>query len=202
MYYYLQDPVSKAILLITSDIFLINSLKSGILDCNRFALDATSNSPTVLKIENHFKLSNNNIGIRFTPSGLAEFSLDEYPQIKYKQELIKIRKPAFEILLKASSISRSNNAYGFAYGDEIYIKESLNSVTAINDYARIMGINPEFAKEELAMIVDSIFLDNFRIFAVCNMWKERINRCITAEEISSLLVAIKDTFSLAGLPHV
>jgi len=201
MHYYLEDLASGAILLITPDLFLINNIKSGILDCHRHSL-SSEYVPTINQISQHNKLTTNSTGIRFTPTGLFEFSLDEFPEAKQKQYLVKIRLPAFKLLLESANSARSNNRYGFAPGDDLYIKEALNNPTALADYARINNIDVDFAKEELSMIVESIFIDNFRIFSVCNMWKERINKCTTEDEISKILTAIKDTFWMAGIPNV
>lgn len=201
MHYYLEDFTVNAILLITQDVFLINNLMSGVLDCTRCTL-ASSNGHTIEKLEVHGYQETNDTGIKFTPNGLVEFSLDDYPEVRRKQELIKIRKPAFELLLESAKSARSNNMYGFAPGEEFYIKHALDNPNSINEYAQVIGIDPEFAKEELSMIVDSIFLDNFRIFTVCTMWKERINKCNTKEEIDKLLSPIRSTFWMAGIPHV
>lgn len=201
MHYYLEDFTVNAILLTTPNILLMNNLMSGVLDCQRHTL-LSSNTITIDKLEEHGNCSTSDTGIKFSPNGLIEFSLDDYPEVRKKQELIKIRRPAFELLLQCSERARSNNRYGFVMGEEVYIKHALSNPNAIAEYAQVMGMSAEFAKEELSMIVDSIFLDNFRIFTVCNMWKEKINKCQTVDEVTSLLKPISDTFWMAGIPHV
>lgn len=200
-HYYLEDLASNAILCISDNVFLINNIKSGILDSQRYSISSTY-TPTIEKIQNHFNLLSNDQGLRFTPSGLVNFSLDEFPETKQKQELVKLRFPAFQNLLNYAEVARSNNQFGFVPNEEFYIKEALGNQNSINEYANILNISPEFAREELSMIVDSIFLDNFRIFTVCNMWKERINKCTTAEEIDKIKIPMQDTFWIAGIPDV
>jgi hypothetical protein len=197
MFYYLQDHVANAILLITEDVFLINNIKAGILDCHVYTF--THRNETVDIIEQH---NNSNYGIKLAGLGVSEFSLDEFPDVKRKQELVNIRKPAFELLLHCANTAIAKNQYGFNDQDIDYIQHALKSPTTIAEYAQVMKLNPEFAKEELSMIVDSVFQDRFRIFTVCNMWKEQINKCVTVEEVSNITPLIKDSFVFAGVPNV
>lgn len=197
MFYYLQDHVANAILLITENVFLINNIKAGILDCHVYSF--AHRNETVDIIEQY---NDSNRGIKLAGLGVSEFSLDEFPDVKRKQELVNIRKPAFELLLNCADNAIAKNQYGFNDHDIEYIQHALKSSTAIAEYATVMKLNPEFAKEELSMIVDSVFQDRFRIFTVCNMWKEQINKCVTIDEIRNVMSLIKDSFVFAGMPNV
>jgi hypothetical protein len=78
----------------------------------------------------------------------------------------------------------------------------LNQPNSIIEYAEIMNLTPEFAKQELSMIVNSIAEDRFRIFALCNMWREKINKCYTQADIDKLSDPMLSTFWMAGIPDV
>jgi hypothetical protein len=199
MFFYLEDYASKAILYAHTDLMLITNLQSGILDIHKRILIG---GPTADKIQAHGRLHTNDIGIKFGQNTVVEFLLDNFPDAKRKQELIKLRAPLFEKLLVQSRLACANNSYGFNVGDDIYIRYALNQSNCINEYAEIMNLSPEFAKQELTMIVNSIADDRFRIFAICNMWKERINKCYTQADIDRLAEPMLSTFWMAGIPDV
>jgi hypothetical protein len=201
MIFYLVDSQNDAILFISDDIFLVNNIKSGILDCERRVLNNDSYFISE-QIKNYINSSNDTIGIKLVSNQIVEFSLKEFPFTIKKKELAQIRKIAFEELLFGARSSRAKNIYGFNLGDEFYIKNALNNNLALEEYASIMKIDTEFAKQELSLIVDSIFLDNFRIFTVSNMLKEKINKCVTREEIEKILPIIKNSFWMAGVADV
>jgi hypothetical protein len=62
-----------------------------------------------------------------------------------------------------------------------------------------MGMSTEFAKEELSMIVESVYIDHFRLFTICNFWKKSINQITTIEEMNELLPKIRKSFVSPGI---
>jgi hypothetical protein len=199
--YYLQDHATAAILFIHKNPYIVNNLKSGILDCYSFSF--SDYGTTVEKIQEHSNKITNETGIRIVPPSIEEFSLDNYPEIARKQELIKIRASGFEELLACSEQYRNRNSYGFHPIDPIVIKEMLENQNRIEDYATVMGISPEFAKTELDMIVNSTFIDQFKIFTVCNLWKQRINTCEDQTTMQRYIGLIKQSFSsIPDIPNV
>jgi hypothetical protein len=199
MYYYLEDYSTNAVIFVTSDVHVINNLMSGILDCHRFVV---YDDETFKILNEHGSKISNDTGIKFLKGSIEEFSIDAFPDLKRKQELVKIRAPLFKLLLQHANRFAASNRYGFWYTDEFTIKYALSNPSMIEEYASIMNISADFAKQELTLIVDSILADNFRIFTVCNMWKERINKCNTYEDAEKLRVPIEQTFWLAGIPDV
>lgn len=200
MIYYLEDHSTYAVIFITEDLFMINNLRDGILDCHVKVFSTAS--LTTEKLVEHGERSNNDTGIKISPIGPQEFSLAEYPDLKRKQELVKLRKPAFAALLDSSRKYRVSNQYGFDFADSAAIEYALNNPSAIAEYAQVMQMSSEFAQQELSMISTSILQDNFRIFTICDMWKVRINQCTSVNEITNLLDPIKQSFWLAGIPNV
>lgn len=200
MIYYLEDHATYAVLFITEDIFLINNIRDGILDCHVKVF--SKSSLTTEKLTTHGKKDTNDTGIKMSPAGPQEFSLDKFPEIKQKQELVKLRKPAFDVLLDSSRKYRASNQYGFDSVDASAIRYALGNPSAIAEYSQVMNINPEFAQQELSMIITSLDQDNFRIFTICDMWKNQINQCTSTAEINNLLEPIKSSFWLAGIPNV
>ena len=200
MIYYLEDHVTYGVLLTTDDVFLMNNIRSGILDC--YVRMFSTHTQTVDALTTHGSKTTNDTGIKIVPGGVFEFSLDSHPEFKKKQELVKIRKVAFDLLLDCSRRFRTNNNYGFSEFDMAAIEYALSTPTSINEYATVMNMSPEFAQQELSMLRDSFHQDNFRIFTVCKMWKERINRCETKEEIAALLGPIRQSFWVSGIPNV
>ena len=200
MIYYLEDHVTYGVLLITEDLFLLNNIRSGILDC--YVRMFSTPTQTVDILLAHCNKTTNDTGMKIVPGGVFEFSLDDHPEFKRKQELVKLRKVAFEALLDSATRFRINNNYGFFDHDVNAINYALTDAAAVNEYAKVMNSTPEFAREELNMIKDSFYQDNFRIFTVCKMWKEKINKCESIEEINSLIPSIKQSFWLSGIPNV
>jgi hypothetical protein len=65
-----------------------------------------------------------------------------------------------------------------------------------------MDMTPQAARNELEMISESIHIDQFRIFTICNMWKKKINQMQTIEEIDNVIEKIIKSFYSAGIPNV
>jgi len=200
MIYYLEDHATYAVICITDDIFLISNIRDGILDCHLKVF--STESLTTETLVAHGERLTNTTGIKMSPTGPVEFSLDAYPDLKRKQELVKFRKVAFSVLLDSSRKYRASKQYGFSSDDVTAIKYALDNPGSIAEYAQVMKLEPAFAQQELSMIVTSILQDNFRIFTICDMWKSRINQCTTADEINMLVAPIKQSFWLAGIPNV
>lgn len=200
MLYYLEDHATYGILLITEDLFLLNNIQSGILDC--YVKMFLNPSQTTQSLIEHCNKTTNDTGVKIVPGGVFEFSLDDHSEFKRKQELVKIRKTAFKVLLDSAVRFRVNNTYGFFEHDVNSINHALTDPAAVAEYAKVMNSTPEFACAELTMIRDSFYQDNFRIFTVCKMWKERINKCESIEEINVLIPQIKQSFWVSGIPNV
>ena len=200
MFHYLQDHATSAVLFIHQDPYLVNNLKSGILDC--YSNSFTKVTGTVTELQDHCNKKINDTGIQIVPDGTAEFSLEDFPDIAKKQELIKIRKVGFIALLEHAQQYRSKNVYGFHPADPFVIERALTDQDRINEYATIMGVSPEFAKEELTMVAESIYIDQFRLLTVCNLWKKHINQITTVDEMNNLLPRMKQSFVSPGIVYV
>jgi hypothetical protein len=200
MFHYLQDHPTSAVLFIHQDPYLVNNLKSGILDCYSSSLAKLTS--TVTELQDHCNKKINDTGIRITPGGTTEFSLDNFPEIAKKQELIKIRKVGFIALLEYAQQYRTKNVYGFHPADPFVIERALSDQDRIDEYATIMGISSEFAREELTMVAESIYIDQFRLLTVCNLWKKHINQITTVDEMNNLLPRMKQSFVSPGIVNV
>jgi hypothetical protein len=200
MFHYLQDHPTSAVLFIHQDPYLVNNLKSGILDC--YSNSFTKLTSTVTELQDHSNKKINDTGIRVVPHGTDEFSLEEFPEIAKKQELIKIRKVGFVALLEHAQQYRAKNLYGFHPADPFIIERALDDQDRIYEYATIMGVSSEFAKEELTMVAESIYIDQFRLLTVCNLWKKQINQTTTVEEMTNLLPRMKQSFVSPGIVNV
>jgi len=196
MLYYLQDHASSFIIFISQNTYLINNLRSGILDCHFYSIEP---GPTANRIQEYINKEENNKGIKFSFNGLEEFSLDEFPDVQNKQRLIKIRSKAFKVLLDHANAYRSKNIYGFYPADPFVIERALEDQNRINEYAQVMKIDPQAARSELKMIIDSIQIDQFRIFTICNMWKQKINQITTIDESEDIIKKIIKSFYSAGI---
>jgi hypothetical protein len=200
MFHYLQDHATSAVLFIHQDPYLVNNLKSGIIDC--YSNSFTKATGTVTELQDHSNKQTNDTGIRITPHGTTEFSLEEFPAIAKKQQLIKIRKVGFVTLIEHAQQYRAKNLYGFHPADPFVIERALSDQDRIDEYATIMGISPKFAREELTMVAESIYIDQFRLLTVCNLWKKQINQTTTVEEMNKLLPRIKQSFVSPGIINV
>ena len=200
MFHYLQDHATSAVLFIHQDPYLVNNLKSGILDC--YSSSLVKLTSTVTELQAHANKNTNDTGIRIAPGGTAEFPLDDFPDVAKKQELIKIRKVGFVALLEYAQQYRAKNVYGFHPADPFIIERALNDQDRINEYATVLNISPQFARQELSMIAESIYIDQFRLLTVCNLWKKHINQITTIEEMNSLLPRMKQSFVSPGIVNV
>jgi hypothetical protein len=197
MHYYLEDERSRAVIFISDNIFLVNNIKSGIIDCNLFVFDQYTD--TVKQIEEHLKLGNDSIGIKIGPTGPIKFSLENLPEVKSRQRLARLRKPLYENLLANAKKSTARSYFGFNIGDEVYIKNALTDDNAISEYASVIGLDPQVAKDELTMLVDSMFQEKFRTFTLCTKWKEQINKVETSDEAARLLPLITKSFFISSI---
>jgi hypothetical protein len=196
MLYYLEDHASSALLFIHQQPYLVNNLKSGILDCYVRTFDKSY--PIIETLQNH---SNVDTIFKIGPTGLIEIPITD--KLRYNCNLIKIRHPAFEVLLQAAEQYRNKNSYGFYPSDPFVINLALQDANRIDEYASVMNISSEFAKQELTMIAESIQIDQFKIFTVCNLWKQRINSCEDPATIQQYIKLIKRSFaSTPGIPNV
>jgi hypothetical protein len=199
MLYYLQDHSTSAIIYIDSDHFLVNNLSSGVLDCsiNVFSSE-TSTTASLL----HHRDSNISTGIKLTTSGPVEFSLVNYPDLKLKQDLVRLRSRAFRTLLEEATKYKSKNMIGFFYFDQLIIEQALKNPEWITEYATMLGISPGFAKKELEMTAESMYIDQFRVYTVCTLWKKKINQCTDQFELEKYPGQIKQSFHSPGLANV
>ena len=203
MLYYLQDFITGAVLLIDQDAHLVNNLKAGLLDCEVFVTGGYGTA--VNSLRTHADKQHNLTGIKFSNlarTEVEEFSLENFPEIAKKQQLVKIRKIAFVALLQCANQYRAKNAHGFHPTDAVVIDRALTDSNRIDEYAAMMGMSPFFAQQELAMISDTVFVDWFRVFTICSFWKKHINQADTLEQINTLLPKIRESFYSAGVADV
>jgi hypothetical protein len=196
MFYYLEDHATGAILFIHQDPYLVSNIKSGILDCYLHVL--TNGAVTANILQTH---SNPDTVLKMAPNRLAELPITD--ALRKKIDCIKLRRPAFELLLESSKKYRNKNLYGFHTSDMDVIQHALTNRNKLEDYAQVMGIDVEFAKKELSMIVESVYIDQFKIFTVCNLWKQRINDCNDFDTMQQYMPLISKSFSLdPNIPNV
>lgn len=178
-------------------------MQSGILDCAKRI--CVSNANTIAMQNRWLDIQTGprqDTAVRFAPQGFEEFSLTHFPEVANKLNLIKIRQPLFEILFRQHALACCNNAYGFDAVDEIHVAWALADPLRLQEYATIMGMSVEFAQQELSMISHSINADRFRVFALCNLWREKINACTSQEQCDALREPLLKSFWETGVPDV
>lgn len=196
MKFYLEDYSSGAVLLISDDVFLVNNVKSGILDC---AVGASDESVITSAIQDH--LDKNNTAIGISASGEL-FSLRTFNFVQEKIKLVKIRTILYKELLQTLNKHQSINQIGFRAGDDLYIKTALTDPTALAEYASIQGISTEFAGKELKLISESSAKYNFRLFVISSYLKNKINQTTSEEDVEKIKVLIRRSFIWPGIPDV
>jgi hypothetical protein len=199
MFYYLEDHSSSIILAINSNPYAIKNLKSGILDCNLFSF--TKKDATVDKVIQHLSIESNK-GIKLSPPDFSYIDLTNYQHIKDKVFLCRIRLKALLHLLQQAEKYRNYNSIGFHPIDYVAISWALDYQERIGEYAEIMDINADFAKQELELFQKTLYIDNFRIFVICEMWKKKINQSFTLEEIDDIIENISNSFQKSGTFNV
>jgi hypothetical protein len=199
MFYYLQDHASAIIISISQNPYVIKNLKSGLLDCTIFSFD--SHNSTVDTLLKHFDQDSNE-GIKLLKSGLIKLDLQQYPEVKNKIFLAKIRTKAFDLLLRKAKIYRLTNSYGFHASDPFVIAKALSDQNRIDEYAQVIGLDTFMARQELEMISNSIQIDLFRIFTISQLWKKHINQTSTIDDIEKIINNIELSFFSPGIPNV
>jgi hypothetical protein len=198
MIYYLEDTATRSIVFISDDILLTNNISSGILDVYLRTLAPGSN---VTKIKEHLT-TNFDTGIAFGQGALVEVDLTNFSYTKEKLRLVRLRRLLFEELLANVQASVASNKIGFNQGDEFYIHYALTDNNALEEYASVLNMSPEFAKKELTLISESVIKNNFRIFTVATLLKEKINAVHNEEEAKVVKSLLKSSFNTAGMINV
>lgn len=195
---FIQESRFRIILFADTDPFLINNLASGIIDCKVNTCDDVGYQ----NIITHPKYGDTTHGMYFQtpPSGgrLDTLYIMQEPSIQRKIELLKLRAPAMRALQKHYNEETVTNLYGFGEFDPFVIKYFLKNKIAMEECASFVKQDPEFLADELSLIVESVIDDRFRLFTVCNMWKNKINQCTTQEDIDRLLLAMLRSLRLIG----
>lgn len=198
MFYYLEETDSKCVLVISDDIYLINNMASGLLDA---AFRTTDNKDLAEKVMTHMS-NNTDIGISLVKGFPKPVSLRNFDTTAKKLKLAAIRKPCFEKLLKCVRSHTAMNKVGFNNGDEFYIQYALSNKNALDEYAEVLGMDPDFARKELTLISESALRDNFRVFTVSNLIKNKINQMTNESEIPDMIELITKAFTLYGILDV
>ena len=190
MYYCLKEYTLNAILSINQDVYIINNLMSGILDCQRIIID----DATGKLIEKHFVRNNLKKIIAYFPDKKIKIhDVDHYPDVEKKTKLAALRTPAFEVLLQYYRNATAHNQYGFSDFDVFNIYNAIQKNENVQEYAEIMQQDASFAKNELTLLSQSLLEDNFRIFTVCQLWKKKINKCYTQEQINNVIAQMQNS---------
>ena len=194
MFYYITDPFISSILYINEDLYLVSALNSGIIDCQI----KTCNEEVYHNIIN---LRNSMVDVKINNDNSIEI-IKLSPDLKRKKDLIEMRAPVFQVLMKKLQSAQINNILGFNNRTPQIISSILNDNNRICEYAIVMGVTPEFALNELTMLSDSLIIDDFRIFTLSMFWQKKINSCETVEKVQSLIEPIIRSFWSAGIPDV
>jgi hypothetical protein len=195
MWYYLQDHISKCIVAVSEDVYLLNNLRSGFIDGY---IKTFENNGVAAFIKE--QLDNGvEMGIFLDLGKPKVVSLKNFSVLKEKMKLVRVRKPCYEELLKQQRTYLLSNKIGFNHGDEIYIQHALSNSRALEEYAELTEMTEEFARKELTLLSESVFRDNFRAFTIASMFKNKINKITTIEESSEMIENIRRTFLSAGI---
>lgn len=130
----------------------------------------------------------------FKKYSLVETSIDNLSDSwKQTQEVVRLRQEAFftwESLTYNASLKATQNTwdgYDFvAYTELKMCDASIGAYTQpIKEYARILEMPVEQAYKELKLQTETQIVKKFRIQALSEKWKRRINSCYTKDEIDA-----------------
>jgi hypothetical protein len=198
MIYYLEDSATRSIVFISDDILLTNNVASGILDVY---LRSLKPGPSVTTIKEHLT-TKFDTGIAFSNGGFIELDLTDFSYTKEKLRLVRLRKPLFEELLINVQKATASNKIGFIPGEEFYIQHALRDDNALEEYALVLNMSLEFAKKELELISESVIKNNFRIFTIATLLREKINTVSNEEEADAIKLLLASYFNRAGVINV
>jgi len=200
MQFYLEENRYSIILFADTDPFLVNNIVSGIIDC-RVRYTTKENYD---KIVNHEKYQDLTHGIYLKNGHITDGRIDTLyiandVSIQRKIELIKLRAPAFRRLLHFYNEMMVPNLYGFGEFDPFVISQFLKDHVAMAESAELLQQDPDFLASELGLIAESVIDDRFRLFTVATMWKNKINKCFTQEDIDRLSLPMMNSFKQTGV---
>lgn len=195
MLYYLQDHISKCIVAVSEDVYLLNNLRSGFIDGY---IKTFENNGVAVFIKEHLD-NGTEMGIFLDLGKPKVVSLKNFSFLKEKMKLVRVRKPCYEELLDQQRTYLLNNKIGFNPGDEIYIQHALHNDNALEEYSELTGLSKQFAKKELTLLSESVFKDNFRAFTIATMLKNKINKITTVEESFEMIETIRRAFLTSGI---
>ncbi len=196
-FYYLEEHTSKCILAISEDVYLINNIRSGFDSLLKF----TEHKETAEYVKRHLE-GLHTIGITIIDDKPIPVSLKNFEQTVENIRLVTLRKPCFEKLLQCVRNHKALNKIGFISGDEFYIQHALSNQHALEEYAQVHNISADFARKELTLLSESVIRDNFRVFTVATLLKNKINQMTDQNQVSDILDLINRSFSLYGISDV
>lgn len=192
MIFVLEDTATILPIFVTENVFVAQCLRTGIFDLKMYSFDRKDQKFLMLK-----KILEDSGGKFSMKQGSVDLS--QYPSTAEKARLAAIRGPVFQFLIDCADEYRSRNRFGYGEHDMLAIARALEDPKAIEDYAQITGVEPAFAQQELALILETKTKDDFKIFTMCEMWRLKINACTTAEETTALREQIKTGFRMPGM---
>lgn len=130
----------------------------------------------------------------FKKYSLVETSFDNLSdKWKQTQEIVRMRQEAFftwESLTYNASLKATQNTwdgYDFVAYTELKKCDPSRGVftPAIHEYARILEMTEQEAFKELLLQTETQIMKKFRIQALSEKWKRKINTCYTKDEIDA-----------------
>ena len=118
------------------------------------------------------------------------------------QRIIQNRQDIFRIwgMLNTEVLSRNRSSYWDNFETEVYTQLGLCSpgnkqfTPMIEEYAYILGVDPEIAYKELKLKSDGERMLKFRITALAEKWKLKINSLSMSTELEQVKLDMIDDF--------
>jgi hypothetical protein len=196
MIFYFFDFNTDIILYADRDPYLVSSLAEGVINCKLGQISI----PEHLEDKLLGYTSNISTGLKYDLNTVEvkQVGLHNYPELQKNKELILLREDAFKALLQSYNLCLFKSNFGFNDLDILTLSYAIANKNTVEDYARITGSTPEFAKSELSVIQDSILQERFRAYTTSLLFKNQINGCNTTEGIKDIIIQIGTMFFNLG----
>ena len=187
----LEDTVTQLPVYVTDNIFVAQCLRTGILD---LMLYDAGDDRRIAMLKRVLEDSRGAVTWKET-----QIDLSLHPSTAEKARLAAVRGPLFRYLIERADDYRTRNRFGYSEHDMLAIARALEDHAAVGEYARITNVTPEFAQQELSIILESKTKDDFKVFTICELWRRRINQCDTLEQAVALKELIRSGFYMPGV---
>lgn len=198
--YIITDYINDGIVFVGSDLAVANQLKLGLLDTRLFVVHAANPNFNLFDEEDFFANDRHffiNPVVSYEPKPLPDHM--KYPVYMERRQLVKIRKPIMEQLMRhcafSSYLCSPTPWPGIENNLEFALKDCNVDIgvysDAVQEYAFIHKLENYHAYKELKLLVENIHSMKLRSYSYMKYFVDKINQVLDIQqqkEVSSEMI--------------